>query len=99
MAIPFRDQVEQIKGHVQNVIKCPKKCDHRYHVQNVIILITKILSKFENLKIMQFLQRNCFGPSISSDAAKLAAKKALSKLSNPVECKAFLITKYVITDH
>ncbi|RNA39228.1 hypothetical protein BpHYR1_025609 [Brachionus plicatilis] len=56
------------------------------HVQNVIILITKILK------------------------AKLAAKKAFSKYSNPVACsicgeftknkkEAFLITKYVIIDH
>ncbi|RMZ99036.1 hypothetical protein BpHYR1_012552 [Brachionus plicatilis] len=49
-------------------------------------------------------------PLESSYAAKLAAKKELSKQSNPVECsiwdefmknekEAFLITKFVIIDH
>ncbi|RNA23469.1 hypothetical protein BpHYR1_046910 [Brachionus plicatilis] len=68
-------KVEQIKGHVQNVIKCPKKCDHRKG------------SFFKEIALV---------PVESSDAAKLAAKKALSKLSNPVECINYIFMPNVI---
>ncbi|RNA25738.1 hypothetical protein BpHYR1_023747 [Brachionus plicatilis] len=62
---------------------------------NLIKNIKRMFSKSNQIKI-------ALVPVESSDAAKLAPKKALSKQSNPVECsicEAFLITKYVIIDH
>ncbi|RNA40343.1 hypothetical protein BpHYR1_042484 [Brachionus plicatilis] len=93
--------IKEKLGHDQNVIKCSPK--------NVIIGIMSRIFKNRKRK-GSFYKEIVLVTVESSNAAKLAAKKALSKQSKPVECsicgefmknekEAFLITKYVIIDH